>query len=535
MSLNFINVHGSGKKPWIDKGQRRRIRITVMREHVRSKQIDTNHTYRPASVSSNIQAHLSKFRSKKGEGGPSPPRRQRDKHGGLQPFLSDEEGSDSARSSKSYDVQDLPRQSDPSRTLSGIDVFQIFPIPMADPETLALAEYYMHGYWSNSYATNPRGEWTAFAMTDSAIMHAKLSLVALHRADRLRQPLPEAYLQHRGKAIKLIHQRLNSASEALTDTSIAAVVLLASSDEHSYWSQDVKDSHVRGMEALMRSRGGIDSPTVSKALRRVMAWVDLLKAGINEAPLVLERSISAREPTREELDALMPDPIDWQLVHRTLDGWNYLPHLVKDIVRQLRILSLMKAALLGSRTKELCEAFSDMIWQLEYDRLDLARSDDVDSVPDGGSPIFAERSGLDAFATAVLIYCFSELRDQNSIVIFSKLTKRLKTHLSRLMRILNASKSGEMPTVEHSLLIWMLYMGWCSARLSDEEEGAFVTRATKLCLPNSHSAESTIEQSLTSVVLMDVSTTRQHVGSFSRAVEEFALFASAHRQQSGRS
>ena len=530
MSLNFINVHASGKKPWIDKGQRRQVRITVMRDHVRSK-IDSDHPYRPASVSSNIEAHLSKFRSEKAA--PNVRQRKLGERRSLRPSPPNEEGSDSATTPDPHDVQGSPQQLNPSRILSGIDVFQIFPIPMADPETLALAEYYMYGYWSNSYATNPRGEWTAFALTDSAIMHAKLSLVALHRADRLRQPLPEAYLRHRGNAINLIRGRLNNPSEALTDTTIAAVVLLASSDEHSFWSQDVKDSHIRGMEAMVRGRGGIDSPTVTKALRRVTAWVDLLQAGVNEAPLVLERSTSARKPAREELDALMPEPVDWQLLYRNLNGEENFPYPVEDIIRQLRILSLMKAALLKNRTKELCEAFSDMVWQMEYDRLDLVRYDNADSMTDGRSAIFARRSGLEAFAVAALIYCFSELRDQNSIVIFSKLTKRLRTHLSRVMRNLPASKDGELSTSEHSLLVWMLYVGWRGAKLSDEEEGFFVTWAAVFRVANSHSPAVSIEQSLKSVVLMDVSTTEQHAESFSRAVEELISLASTHRQQSG--
>ena len=77
---------------------------------------------------------------------------------------------------------------------------------------------------------NPEGKWFTYASTDPAVFHATLSLTAQHRAFAAGNVGLEEYYYHRGEAIRLVTERLGKPDEELSDATIGAVALLASSD-----------------------------------------------------------------------------------------------------------------------------------------------------------------------------------------------------------------------------------------------------------------------------------------------------------------
>lgn len=67
------------------------------------------------------------------------------------------------------------------------------PINTSPPGTLALLEYYHHSFSDNSLAANLERKWMSVAISDPAMSHATLCLVALQKAQTCRGPQANAY------------------------------------------------------------------------------------------------------------------------------------------------------------------------------------------------------------------------------------------------------------------------------------------------------------------------------------------------------
>ena len=104
------------------------------------------------------------------------------------------------------------------------------PINTSPPGTLALLEYYYHSFWDNSLAVNPEGKWMSIAISDPAMFHATLCLVALHKAQTCRGPQANAYFLPRGEAVRLISHNLADPGQTTSDATIGAVAILSASD-----------------------------------------------------------------------------------------------------------------------------------------------------------------------------------------------------------------------------------------------------------------------------------------------------------------
>lgn len=77
----------------------------------------------------------------------------------------------------------------------------------------------------NSVAVNPEGSWLSFAITDAALLHATLSLVAYHYDITHSRNESLDCLYQKGEAIRNMNQRLGDGHKQFSDTTIATVAL----------------------------------------------------------------------------------------------------------------------------------------------------------------------------------------------------------------------------------------------------------------------------------------------------------------------
>ena len=104
------------------------------------------------------------------------------------------------------------------------------PIDTSRTDTSALLEYYHTSFWDNSLAVNPEGQWLSVAISDPAMLHATLCLVALHKLQTHGGGDATSYFWHRGEAIRLVSKNLTEPGQAASDANIAAVAILSASD-----------------------------------------------------------------------------------------------------------------------------------------------------------------------------------------------------------------------------------------------------------------------------------------------------------------
>ena len=82
------------------------------------------------------------------------------------------------------------------------------------------------GFTVNAFAVNYYHTWKPFSISDSALLHATLCLVAQHE-DLLRGTEESSTnLYHKGQVMNLINQRLKDDPHNLTDASVTSVALL---------------------------------------------------------------------------------------------------------------------------------------------------------------------------------------------------------------------------------------------------------------------------------------------------------------------
>ena len=362
------------------------------------------------------------------------------------------------------------------------------PIDSADNNTMAILEYYHTGFWGNAFAGNPEGIWLAITLSDPALFHANVCLVAQHR--RLTRNVfdPKSYYWHRGEAMRIISSRLMAKYEAINDTTIGAVAILSNSDEHGLWADDVQQSHIDGLAHLVQMRGGLAAMTTSEQIKRVVRWADLLHAiSHDQQPRLLDDALGGTAD-REVLTELGAD-----------SSYNFkdqaaVPPAIDEFLKSLRTLSATKSGLLLKRDKKICKLFSSLLTATEMDALKLTRKSITDSfvLDDSiGSKFWSSRHAAEAFKSALTIFTLHDLRDlaQNSVV-FHVPTQKLLQSLQGLLDLglignPDAEQVAGAETVKTysytDMLLWMLLQAWKATGQQPEQREWAAGLARQVC------------------------------------------------------
>ena len=231
LTLEFINVIKTPTRAHLSvqtAEEARRIRAHVMKDYLQQRKRSSESRIK-SPAASNLSDHLTRFRLSSAQDRKQP-------RSGAKEITPSEHSSTSESALKEMRAL-MPRDHQSlhevvlARSLANNVSYKIpSPIDVSTPGTLALLEYYHTSFWDNSIAVNPEGKWMSVAISDSALLHALLCLVALHKFQTLGEPHSDSYFWHRGEAMRLVSKNLADPDFATSDANITAVSILSSSD-----------------------------------------------------------------------------------------------------------------------------------------------------------------------------------------------------------------------------------------------------------------------------------------------------------------
>jgi hypothetical protein len=439
--------------PAFDQEQKRQVRSAVMRDYARRSDLPPEQVPEQARTPMPLAACRMKFRVK-------PARRKRTRQ---------EEGSDAGT---------LCEQAPDSNIPSAGNLLNAYfiAIDTSSPETQSLLHYYLHDYYANSVAINPDGAWTIFTLADTAMIHAKLSVVAMDRADRTHSQHPPEHLYHRGKALEEVIGRLTATTSAHTDLDIATIALIASLDDQSPRESDSGDAHLKALNSLVLQKGGGHLDELPHWIQRAVGWADLLHATMNESTPMFELPSIARNTRLLEPDC--DPPRSWKTENEQFQARNGLRPLL-NILRRLELLIQLQSQMLDSKGNDMRtrQTFSNGLWNLEQDVHHMRRHSNSLRFFPGHTA-----EALTAFKDAALVCAYSNLRLNHSVAVFGRLAYRIRQRAFRLLNSLHHADSTIASTGEAEVLLWILLMGWKSAVLAWKDSGWFTERASEWIL-----------------------------------------------------
>ncbi|RFU27439.1 hypothetical protein B7463_g8899, partial [Scytalidium lignicola] len=247
---------------------------------------------------------------------------------------------------------------------SKVDPFDSLVISL-QPRSEQLLVRYHTAYRTNSIAVNPEGDFFYHASADSAMLHAILYLVALHRDVEYGIQDSVECLYHGGETFRIINERLADSPGGSDDATIAAVSMLANRENLS-GKYDVAKMHILGLMRLVNIRGGINS--LKGLIQRMVAWSDLCFATIwGIQPLLPFATDLSDISTYVVKDSDLFDP---QMLFGIVSSINDIIYCLRNLSATLEFSNLPRLDRI---------AVSNLIYTTEY-RLLLLNKDDTRNI-----------------------------------------------------------------------------------------------------------------------------------------------------------
>ena len=129
--------------------------------------------------------------------------------------------------------------------------------------------------------------WFPLAMTEAATMYAVLLMAASHYCivNPSRAALIDL-LHLKARALSEINAALADPKRAITDSMIGAVMKMAAY-EAIFGDSAVFNAHMRGLQMMLKIRGGLSTLGLNGLLERMLVWIDLNAAHLTGMPLMM--------------------------------------------------------------------------------------------------------------------------------------------------------------------------------------------------------------------------------------------------------
>ncbi|KAE8447474.1 hypothetical protein EG329_010747 [Mollisiaceae sp. DMI_Dod_QoI] len=191
------------------------------------------------------------------------------------------------------DISDCsPALSDSKLMTGSVDPFSVLPAK-SSPRVHALTYH-----WSNTlalfptkinsqYCTNPI--WLSQAVNNETFFNATLYVSSVHDAGLRGKRGTSESLYYKAQTIRLLNKSLRNPKEAISDETLAAVLLLTHVVS-LIGEPNEAEIHMKGLQQMMALRGGIQHYTLDGVFLHMLCIVNHLTAVLSESPTITSPS-----------------------------------------------------------------------------------------------------------------------------------------------------------------------------------------------------------------------------------------------------
>lgn len=364
----------------------------------------------------------------------------------------------------------------------------VLPIPLS-PHIQRLLHHYHHEFTQNSFAVNPEGSWYSFAVTDAGLLHAMLSLVALHYDLGHHMEISFETAYHQTEAIRLVNERLSDPEAQLTDALIGSVAILANFETMNGTAESAA-IHMNGLERMTVLRGGLQGFGKNRVLQRVLTWADFCYSTTWDCGPrfpVLSQSTASLGMSNRFMATSANEPVQ--------PRFSEISGVIWDMVEILETLHLISTAISSSQITNIDRKFiSNSIYLVEHQLISL-RQDSV--VSHSITNLDIDLSGPLQYASHLYLHlAIRELPGTAKMHtrLLNRLENTLPTNLDYLIVV--------APDSSLRLLLWILFIGAATSR-GKGEQTRFVTNLRQVSLALQIYGQEDFERSLKSVLWLD--------------------------------
>ncbi|KAI5460609.1 hypothetical protein BGZ63DRAFT_249206 [Mariannaea sp. PMI_226] len=331
----------------------------------------------------------------------------------------------------------------------------------------------------NIVALNFQEHCLSNAITDSALLHAILYIVATDYDLKRGESDSALSIHHGGEAVRAINMQLNNG--LLADTTVAAVAILATRENLSGRFQ-LANIHMNGLQHMVAKKGGIEN--IQDIHQRVTTWADFCDSNVrNCRPRFCQPHISPPIP----LDSAL---INFRGVMLNAEDILGAASPIVPVILALRHISLsMDSSHSGKLDRNL---ISFLIYEAEYglNLLNgLMRGGDI------GNYSYGQPSEVVPLKIAVHIYLYLMIREiPAGSPVFRELTRRFRASLEAQTEQWWISSRERQCWV-----LWMLYIAFAAATEEPNKQW-FLTKGLLLCEMLNLMARDELECTLKSVL-----------------------------------
>ncbi|KAE9380996.1 hypothetical protein N431DRAFT_477794 [Stipitochalara longipes BDJ] len=388
-----------------------------------------------------------------------------------------------------------------SPSSNGIDPFNTLRIDDDGKSQYLISQYYSI-FYPTECAYSPirphmgKGEALQYSLSDPALLHASLAHVAYSLNDLGNIDMSSSIKYHVSKAVAMVNKRIaNSRHKAVSMDTIGAVTTFTAFELKAGSVTSFK-THLDGLEALVKSVGGLQALLVSPFTLKYASWVDIVGAIVLGAKPRFERLNPARLPLHPGLEFLEPCSLLATRYKERLSSLTGLPglnHEMIEVYRLLKHLIAKKERIAAAQSIDIPEAefqaLQSYCTQLMYRLIALIQYE----VPDLLNP------------NALIFKLFGNAAVAHILMFTYNLPPRSGTHVLMSTRIRATLEMMDVRAFQKEcseMVLWIIMIGGLASIGSDDQRW-FIQLLAHSCFAAGISRADELATSLTEFLWTD--------------------------------